>query len=125
LHPGDGKPAAAYHYMRRVHSVDDVPYAVVDIYLDYDIYKKAPRKFDVQRVVPLIESVAGVSIGKARETLRIGNADVETANLLEVPLNAAVGIVRRIVQDQNGRAIFVAEVVYRGDVVCLERNFSR
>jgi GntR family transcriptional regulator len=125
LHAGDGEPTAAYHYMRRVHSVDDVPYAVVNIYLDHEIYKRAPRKFDTQRVVPLIESVAGVPISRARETLRIGNADAETAGLLEVPLNAAVGIVRRVVQDQKGKVVFLAEVVYRGDVVCLERNFAR
>lgn len=123
LHPGDGRPAAAYHYMRRVHSVASVPYAIVNIYLDYEIYRKAPRKFDAQRVVPLIQSVAGVAISRARETLRIGNADAETAGLLKVPLNAAVGIVRRIVQDRRGKAVFVAEVVYRGDVVCLERHF--
>ena len=38
LGASDGKPAAAYRDMQRVHSKDDIPYAVIDIYLDRRIY---------------------------------------------------------------------------------------
>lgn len=125
LQPADGKPARSYHYMRRVHVAEGVPYTIVDIYLDSDLYARAPKRFDTQRTIPVLETLSGVSISSARETLSISIAGVEAARLLQVPINSAVGVVHRLVQDQRGVVVFIAEVIYRGDVVKLERTFVR
>jgi GntR family transcriptional regulator len=121
----DGIPAPAYRYMRRVHRSKDIPYTVIDIYLDRRLYVKAPNKFDSQMVIPLLESLPGVEIKSARQTLSIGTADVETARLLRIPLNSPVGEVRRVLQDQNGVVIYLGEAIYRGDMVKLERVLTK
>jgi GntR family transcriptional regulator len=76
-------------------------------------------------VIPLLESLPGVEIKSARQTLSIGTADVETARLLRIPLNSPVGEVRRVLQDQNGVVIYLGEAIYRGDMVKLERVLTK
>jgi GntR family transcriptional regulator len=111
--------------MRRVHYSKDLPYTVIDIYLDRRLYVKAPKKFDSQMVIPLLETLPGVEIKSARQTLSIGTADVETARLLRIPLNSPVGEVRRVLQDQHGVVIYLGEAIYRGDMVKLERVLTK
>ena len=43
LLPEDGKPAAQYVFMRRVHSRNKRPYCVISIYLDEKIFRKSPK----------------------------------------------------------------------------------
>lgn len=125
LEAADGTPARSYHYMRRVHVTESLPYTIVDIYLDGELYARAPKRFDTQRVMPVLESLPGVLIKSARETLSISLAGVETARLLKVQINSPVGIVRRMALDQRGVVVFFAEVIYRGDVVKIERTLIR
>jgi len=121
----EGKAAPAYHYMRRVHSVDGVPYAVIDIYLDRRCYVKAPKEFDSTMVIPVLESLPDVEINDVRQIFSFSTADIETATLLEIPVNAPIGDVRRVLIDRNGCAVYVGETLYRGDFVKLEVNLTR
>ena len=121
----EGKPAPAYHYMRRVHSVDGVPYALIDIYLDRRCYAKAPKAFDAEMVIPVLESLPDVTIKDVRQTFAFSTADIETASILEIPVNAPIGEVRRVLLSDTGCAIYVGETLYRGDFVKLEVNLTR
>ncbi|MTJ04791.1 MAG: GntR family transcriptional regulator [Sediminimonas qiaohouensis] len=121
----DGKPARSYRYMRRVHMADGVPYAVVDIYVDQDLYARAPNKFDSEMVVVVLDRFEDVSLTSVRQRLTIGSADLETAELLNIPVNAPVGKMRRVLKDQHGTVIYVGEAIYRGDLVRLEREIQR
>ena len=121
----DGTPAPTYRYMRRVHSSDDLAYAVIDIYLDRRLYAMAPEKFDSRMVIPILETLPGIEIKNARQILTIATADVETARLLDIPVNSPVGEVRRVLQDQDGVVIYLGEAIYRGDVVKLERVLKK
>lgn len=125
LREGDGLPVPAYHYMRRVHSFEGSPYALVDLYLDMDIYSRAPARFDSQRVIPNIEAQPDITISSAKETLSVSEASVETAQLLDIRLHAPVAEVHRVVKNQRGFVIFLADCIYRGDTVNLERTFVR
>jgi len=121
----DGTPAPTYRYMRRVHSSDNLAYAVIDIYLDRRLYAMASEKFDSRMVIPILETLPGVEIKNARQILTIATADVETARLLDIPVNSPVGEVRRVLQDQDGVVIYLGEAIYRGDVVKLERVLKK
>ncbi len=125
LGPREGRAAPAYHYMRRVHSVDGVPYAVIDIYLDRRCYVKAPKAFDSKMVIPVLEKLPDVEINDVRQTFAFSTADIETASLLEIPVNAPIGDVRRVLIDDAGCAVYVGETLYRGDFVKLEVNLTR
>ncbi|MCW5575130.1 MAG: GntR family transcriptional regulator [Burkholderiales bacterium] len=121
----EGTPAAHYHYMRRVHVAEGLPYAIVDIYLAEHVYKLSPKRFDRERVLFVLDSLPSIKVKHARETLTISTADPDTAQLLSIPLNSPVGAVRRTLRDQEGVLIYMADVIYRGDVVRIERNLNR
>jgi GntR family transcriptional regulator len=113
----DGDPAPKYFYMRRLHSQDGRPYVVIAIYLDDRIFRKAPTKFRRHTVIPLLLDMPGVTIAKARQTLTIGSADMEVADLLKIPVNAPVAEVRRVFNGPDDTVIYLAEATYRGDFI--------
>jgi GntR family transcriptional regulator len=86
---------------------------------------KAPEAFDSQMVIPVLESLADVEIKDVRQTFAFSTADIETASLLDIPVNAPIGDVRRVLLDQDGCAIYIGETLYRGDFVKLEVNLTR
>ncbi|KQX93837.1 GntR family transcriptional regulator [Variovorax sp. Root473] len=124
LRPGEGVPAERYAYMRRVHSRDGKPYCVIDIHLDERIFRRSPRRFREETVIPLLTSMKSVKIAKAHQVLTIGTADMEVARLIDVPLNAPVAEVRRVFRDPDDRVIYLAEVVYRGDAIHVEMDLK-
>jgi len=124
LEPEDGKPAPRYFYMRRVHALEGEPYCVIAIYLDERIFRRAPRRFRKELVIPLLMSLPGVKIAKARQALTIGVADVDEASHLRVPVNSPVARVRRVFRAPDATVIYLAEVTYRGDFVRLEMEMK-
>ena len=124
LAEGEGKAAARYFYMRRVHALDGVPYCVISIYLDDRLFRRAPERVRKELVIPLLMSMKGVKIARARQALTIGTADVDEAKHLRVPVNAPVARVRRVFNAPDGTVIYLAEVTYRGDFVRLEMEMK-
>lgn len=122
LTPADGQAAQRYVFMRRVHSRDSQPYCVISIYLDEKIFKRAPQKFRKQTVIPLLKDMPGLNIASARQTLTIGTADLEVAQLLKVPLNSPVAEVRRVFTTADRSVIYLAEVTYRGDFIRIDMD---
>lgn len=120
----EGEPAPSYAYMRRVHLRDGRPYCVIDIHLDERIFRRAPDKFRTRTVIPLLTSMKGVDIHTAHQVLTIGTADVDVAAHLGIGVNAPVAQVRRVFKDTRGCVIYLADVVYRGDVIRLEMDLK-
>lgn len=125
LETEDGIPAPSYRYMRRVHLADETPYAVIDIYVDRRLYVLDPKRFETEMVIVVLDSLPQVKIRDARQRLTITTADIEVAQLLEIPVGSAVGIVRRVVRDRNNTVIYLGEGIYRGDLVRLERELHK
>jgi GntR family transcriptional regulator len=117
LRASDGTPARGYRYMKRLHSHGDVPYAVIGIYVASDVFRRAPRRFRSETVIPLLRSLPEVTIARAWQTLTIGSADMETAELLRIAVNSPIAEVRRVFCDENQRVIYLGEVTYRGDFI--------
>jgi GntR family transcriptional regulator len=124
LAEGEGRPAPKYFHMRRVHALDGVPYCVISIYLDDRIFRRAPERVRKELVIPLLMSMRGVKIGRARQTLTIGSADVDEALHMRVAVNSPVGRVRRVFNAPDGTVIYLGEVTYRGDFVRLEMEMK-
>lgn len=124
LREDEGAPAPKYFYMRRVHALDGEPYCVISIHLDDRIFRKSPAKFRRQLVIPLLRSMPGVKIARARQQLTIGLADVDEASHLRVPVNSPIARVRRVFNAPDGTVIYLAEVTYRGDFVRLEMEMK-
>jgi len=122
LREADGRAAPSYFHMRRVHARDGVRYCANSLYIDERIFRLAPDAFRSQVVIPLIVSLPGVKIGRARQTMHIGKADVDVAQLLGIPAGEPVAEVRRIFWAPDGTVIYLADVTYRGDYVHLEMD---
>ena len=122
LNESDGVAAERYVCMRRVHSHEDRPYCVIDIYLDAAIFARRPTRFRREAVIPLLLAMPSVQIATARQTLTISTADLEVARHLGISVNAPVAEVRRIFTGPERRVIYLGEITYRGDYVQLEMD---
>jgi GntR family transcriptional regulator len=65
-----------------------------------------------------------IKIDTAHQVLTIGNADMEIAQMLEIPVGSPVAEVRRIFKDENENIIYLANVVYRGDAIRIEMDLK-
>ncbi len=119
LDEGQGKPAAAYVFQRSVQSRGDQPHSVVNLHLAKDLYESDPRAFRSRSALGTIAAM-NIEVKGAHQTLVIGTADTQTASLLALPLNAPIVETHCVVVDQAGIAIYVADVIYRGDVIKLD-----
>ena len=124
LYKGEGKALPAYKYLRRVHSRADEPFCIIDIHLSAEIYMLRPRDFREKEIVPILSRLEDVEIGCVRQSLRFDVADAESAKLLDVPIAAPVVLVRRTICDRENNVIYLADVIYRGDVVQMEMDLS-
>src|ERR1044072_5728260 len=122
LFPEDGKPAAKYVFMRRVHSRNKRPYCVISIYLDATIFRKSPKRFRNENVIPILHDLRRPAITAAHQTLTIGTADLEVARLLQVQLNSPVAECRRVFTTADRTVIYLGEVTYRGDFVRIDMD---
>lgn len=120
----DGIAAPRYFHMRRVHSRAGERYCVISIYIDSRIFDREPVRFRNEVVLPILTALPGVTIAKARQNLKISVADIEVAKLLEVPVNAPVADVRRVLGDPDGTVIYLAEVTYRSDYIDLDMDLK-
>lgn len=121
---GEGKPAAAYQNIKRVHYKEGMPFCTLDIYLSADIYLRYRERLQTELVMPVLASAPDIEIDRVHQTLTVNGANQENAELLDLPLGAPVATVRRTIKDRAGACIFVADLVYRGDVVKLDIDLS-
>jgi GntR family transcriptional regulator len=113
-----GTPAPSYRHLRRRHSRQGQAFLLADVYLDERLCRKLPKKvLSTKSAMRLVADIPGLKIIDARQTLTIGIADMETAELLRIPINAPVAHVYRTAVDENGSLVLVGMGIYRGDVV--------
>lgn len=124
IRAGQGKLGERYVYMRRLHSSDDQPYSVIEIYMLDSIFALAPQAFRARAVIPTLLLQKSVDLHEATQTMTIGVAGSENARLLRVPAGAPVAQVERIFKDAQGTVLYFAEVIYRGDWVRWEINLK-
>ncbi|MAM40780.1 MAG: GntR family transcriptional regulator [Erythrobacter sp.] len=123
LKPADlkgGKAAPSYVFLRRVNALKGNDCLVADAYIATDVYAQCPDRFDHETIIPLLESLPGVTIAKCHQTLTIGQADMDKATLLGLPLSAPLGDIQRILTSPDGTVLYLNDVSYRGDMVKFE-----
>lgn len=106
-----------YVFMRRVHFIEDAPYSVISLYLRQAVFDLAPEQFRAKAVIPTLLRLPGVDLKTAHQTVTIGTADAETAQLLRVSQGAPVANVNRVFRHSDGMVLYYADVAYRGDWV--------
>lgn len=120
----EGDAASAYKFLKRVHYRNDEPFCVIEFYLSAEIYMRAPKQFRTKIAVPILNKMECVSIDKVTQSIRIDVADVDTAKLLDIPLAGPIAKARRLIVNDTGTVIYVADILYRGDVIHLDMDIS-
>jgi GntR family transcriptional regulator len=117
LDPGEGRPAAGYHYIRRVHVRQRHAVSVISLWLDISVFGLSPARFRRELIIPALLDLAGDRIAKATQTLTVSTAGPETAQALTISENSPVAEVRRVVCDRAGTVLYVCDLVYRSDYI--------
>jgi GntR family transcriptional regulator len=118
----EGKLAPEYVYLRSVQLKDGVPYGVVNLHIAKPVFEREREKFLKHTALPIVAAM-NLDIKRAHQTLVIGTADPEIADLLRVSLSAPTAEVRWVLQDSEGTAIYVADITYRADCVKMSIDF--
>jgi GntR family transcriptional regulator len=120
-----GTLAPAYRRLRRRHSRQGTTFLLAELYIDERLSSRIPKRdLETKTALRLISHIPGLKIKDARQTLTISSADVETSGRLDVPLNAPIAIVHRSVVDRAGCLVFIAEGLYRGDMVRIDMKLK-
>lgn len=122
LTDGEGKLAADYVFMRSVQLKDGIPYGVVNLHLAREVFDLDRKGFLNHTALPVLASLDNVAIKEAHQTMVIGTADRETAQLLGIGLSAVTAECRCIVTDRKDVAIYVAQIIYPSDCIKLYIN---
>lgn len=122
LQPEDGRPAAKYHYIRRVHMGSRQANSIISIYLDARVFKLSPRRFRQETIIPVLLDLPQVRIARANQTLTIGKAGTDVAGALGISASAPVAEIRRVFSAPDGTVMYVGELVYRADYIRLQMD---
>jgi GntR family transcriptional regulator len=122
LREGEGVLAEKYVFLRSVQSKDGVAYAVANLHLAKVVFDREREAFLKHTALPIVAAMK-LKLSHARQTLVIGTADPEIAELLQVSLSAPTAEVRWVVRDDTDTAIYVADITYRADCVKMAIDF--
>jgi GntR family transcriptional regulator len=109
--------------MKRTHTQSGEPFCQVDILLEDRVYLKAPDRFENDIVVTVLKDL-NIDVQSARQRVTISYADVEIAEALGVPINAPVFRVLRDFFCDKGNLVYSATLIYPGDKLELDIEFT-
>jgi GntR family transcriptional regulator len=120
-----GRLAPSYRHLRRRHSRHGQPFLLADLFIDERLSARIAKKdLTSKTAMRLVAGISGLRIKDARQTLTIATADIETAEQLNIALNAPIACVHRSVVDRDGCLVFVGEGIYRGDQVRIDMKLK-
>jgi GntR family transcriptional regulator len=122
LGSGEGKPAPSYVFLRSVQYNSGEPFSVVNLHLDRRIYDRGAKRFARTAALPEIVEMSDINIAHANQTLTIGVADMETAELLKIGLGEPTANCRLVLIDNDGVAIYVADIRYIKDCFAMHSD---
>lgn len=118
----DGDLASSYVKLRSVQYRNEEPYSVVNLHLAREVYDLAPERFKSAAALVTIDAMDEISLTEAHQTLTIGSADPEIADLLRISIGAPTIEAHCVVIDDGGIAIYVGDITYRSDSIKLQVN---
>ncbi len=119
LGDGEGTRAEAYTFLRSVQYNTGKPFSVVNLHLDQRIFSRDSKRFTRTAALPKIVEMDDVVITHAYQTLTIGVADPETADLLKIGLGEPTADCHLVLVDDKGIAIYAADIHYIKDCFAL------
>lgn len=124
--PHEGSLAAGYRRMRRVH-VDErsEPFRVVELFVARHYYDQAPRRFDKEMALVVLEELDAVHLVEMRQGFTLTMADAEVAGHLGVRAGDPLGRLRRSLVDKKGVVAYFSIALIRSDRISLSWSMKR
>jgi GntR family transcriptional regulator len=119
-----GAQADAYLRLRRRHSRDGQVFLVADVFIEAEFSRLIPPEAFTTTTAMRLATHLPSKVGRAQQTITIGTADIETATLLDIPLNAPVCLIDRSVSDEQDRLMLLSKGIYRGDLVRMDMRLK-
>ncbi len=119
LKEGEGELDADYVFLRSVQYKDGEPYGLVNVHLARSVFDLDPEAFLEHPALTVLSERDDIAICHAHQTVVIGSANPETADLLKIALGAPTAECRCVAIDAAGIAIYAADITYRSDVIKL------
>ena len=120
-----GKLCDSYRHLRRRHWLEEGPFLLTDVFIDDEIATHISNaSFSSLTAMRLVSQAPNVKIKDARQTLTIGAADIEIAELIKMPLSAPIAQVYRSLIDTNGKIVMISTGIYRGDIVRIDMQLQ-
>jgi GntR family transcriptional regulator len=123
LSEGEGQLAEeGYVFLRSVQYNSGEPFSVVNLHLARSIFDKGGKQFMHAAALPKIVEMGDVTISHAHQTLTIGVASPETADLLKIGLGEPTADCRLVLVDDKDVAIYVADIHYHKNCFALRTD---
>lgn len=122
LLPHEGTPAAAYRRMRRVHLDErSDPFRVVELFVARHYYDQAPRRFDQEMALVVLEELDAVHLVEMRQNFTLTIADAGVAAHLGVRAGDPLGSTPTLTGGSAGRrsVFFNCTDPFRSDIAVL------
>ncbi|MBV6304844.1 GntR family transcriptional regulator [Candidimonas humi] len=120
-----GEVGTAYRHLKRVHYHKEVPYCVIDLYLDKVIFDSDPQAFSTAPVVSQLARRKDVRIAGAKQVTRVAVADEETAGHLRIGVGEPIADVCRTFVDENDHIIYYAHIQYPTQMIQIETDLMQ
>ncbi len=126
LLPHEGTPAAAYRRMRRVHLDErSEPFRVVELFVARHYYDQAPRRFDQEMALVVLEELDAVHLVEMRQNFTLTIADADVAAHLGLRAGEPLGRLRRSLVDPQGVVVYFSIALIRSDRISLAWSMRR
>lgn len=120
-----GEVGPAYRRLKRVHYHKDVPYCLIDIYLDKAIFDSDPQAFSTAPVVSQLARRPDVRIAGAKQIMRVVVADEDTAAHLHIGVGEPIADVCRTFVDETDLIIYYAHIQYPTHMIQIETDLMQ
>ncbi|MCG8490065.1 MAG: GntR family transcriptional regulator [Sneathiellales bacterium] len=120
---GQDKAFDSYHCVRKLRFHGDIPYCLMDIYVESSVFAEIPRP-EIERtpLARLISEFSSKPVSRASQSLTVGAADYECSRLLKCAMAAPVAEIDRSFLDTDGLLISRGHYLYRGDLFLMETD---
>jgi GntR family transcriptional regulator len=122
LGSSDGDPASSYVKLRSVQYRNEDPYSVVNLHLARKVFDRNPERFKSAAALVVIDTMEEIRLREAHQTLTIGSADPEVADLLKISIGAPTVEAHCVLVDEGGVAIYVGDIIYRSESIKLHMD---
>jgi GntR family transcriptional regulator len=114
--------ASSYVKLRSVQYRNEDPYSVVNLHLAREVFDLDPERFKGTAALVALNAMDEITLMEAHQTLTIGSAEPEIADLLKISIGAPTVEAHCVAIDDGGIAVYVGDIIYRSESIKLQMD---